>query len=157
MIDVTIRRADWNDPADCAAVIGLLDAYSREPIEGGNPLSPYAREHVVDGLRHVPGACVLLAFAGQQAVGIAVCFRGFSTFAARPLMNLHDLAVLPELRGQGIGGRLLDAVCDHARQASCCKLTLEVRAENTAADRLYRRHGFGDPAGKSSRFLDKPL
>jgi len=39
-----------------------------------------------------------------------VCFRGFSTFAAAPLINVHDLAVVPGFRGQGIGRRLLEAV-----------------------------------------------
>ncbi len=154
---VTIRAADWDSAADCAAVVQLLDAYSREPIEGGEPLSAFAMEHVVAGLKIEPGGVVLLAFVESRAVGIAVCFRSFSTFAARPLINLHDLAVLPEFRGNGIGGRLLDAVCQQARELGCCKVTLEVRESNAAAERLYRRHGFGEPGSKPTRFLDKPV
>ena len=157
MTEITIRAVNWGDPADCSAVVELLDAYSREPLEGGRPLSTYAREHVIDGLRQQPGAIVLLARVDARAVGIAVCYRGFSTFAARPLLNLHDLAVLPDFRNRGVGSRLLEAVCRHAADSGCCKVTLEVRADNHAAETLYRRHGFGDPGGKATRFLDKPL
>jgi ribosomal protein S18 acetylase RimI-like enzyme len=157
MTDIRIRPVDWDDPADCTAVVELLDAYSREPLEGGRPLSSYAREHVVDGLRQQSGAIVLLAWINTRVVGIAVCYRGFSTFAARPLLNLHDLAVLSDFRNRGVGSRLLEAVCGQAADNGCCKVTLEVRADNHAAESLYRRHGFGDPGGKPTRFLAKPL
>ena len=60
----------------------------------------------------------------SYAVGIATCFRGFSTFYARPTIYVHDLSVLPEQRGGGIGRRLLEAVAARARLLVCCKLTL---------------------------------
>jgi ribosomal protein S18 acetylase RimI-like enzyme len=96
-------------------------------------------------------------------VGAAVCFIGFSTFAARPLLNLHDLAVVPELRGRGIGRALLRAVEERARALGCCKLTLEVVQENTQARALYERFGFADGApgpgggGGATYFLAKKL
>ena len=37
----------------------------------------------------------------RRAVGLALCFVGFSSFKARPLINIHDIAVRPEVRGQG--------------------------------------------------------
>jgi len=90
----------------------------------------------------VPGRLVLLAFEGDRPVGVAVCFPGFSTFQARPLINIHDLAVLPGSRGRGVGRALLGAVEDEAHRRGCCKLTLEVRQDNPAA-RLYRALGYG--------------
>jgi len=66
-----------------------------------------------------------------------------STFAARPLLNLHDLAVLPERRGLGVGRALLEAVEARARDLGCCKLTLEVRQDNARAQALYESFGFG--------------
>jgi ribosomal protein S18 acetylase RimI-like enzyme len=110
-----------------------------------------------------PGALVLLALAGDQderPVGVAVCFFGLSTFRAKPLLNVHDLAVLPEHRGRGIGRALLQAAEDRARQKGCCKLTLEVRDDNTRARALYRSFGFGDDGSGESvsmRFLTKQL
>jgi ribosomal protein S18 acetylase RimI-like enzyme len=86
---------------------------------------------------------------------------GFSTFEARPLVNVHDLAVLPEHRGRGVGRALLAGVEQRARARGCCKLTLEVLDTNETARRLYARFGFqdfplqGDPV--PTRFLAKPL
>ncbi len=157
MTETLIREADLQAPADCAAVLELVDTYAQEPIEGGQPLPVFTREHLIKGLRAEPGAFVLLAYSEGQAVGVAVCFRGFSTFAARPLINIHDLAVLREHRERGIGSQLLEAVSTRARETGCCKVTLEVRETNAAAQRLYRRHGFGEPSGKSTHFFDKLL
>jgi ribosomal protein S18 acetylase RimI-like enzyme len=111
-------------------------------------------------LAQQPGALVLLALADDQPVGVAVCFSGLSTFRAKPLLNVHDLAVLPQYRGRGIGRALLQTAEDHARQKGCCKLTLEVLDDNTRARALYRRFGFRDfVLGESgpTRFLAKNL
>ena len=90
-----------------------------------------------------------------------MCFQGFSTFAARPLINIHDLAVLPDLRGQGIGRQLLEAVECKARALGCCKLTLETQENNHRARRIYQAAGFAqavyEDAAGGSFFFAKPL
>lgn len=139
---LVVREADLGRPADADALVGLIDAYARDSMGGGVPLTPAVRGRLVPALREVPGRLVLLAFEGERAVGVAVCFQGFSTFQARPLINIHDLAVLPSARGRGVGRALLGAVEDEARRRGCCKLTLEVRQDNPAAG-LYRALGFG--------------
>jgi ribosomal protein S18 acetylase RimI-like enzyme len=95
-------------------------------------------------------AAVLLALRDGEAVGVAVCFVGYSTFRARPLLNLHDLAVLPAARSAGVGRALLEGVAAKARALGCCKVTLEVREHNAPARRLYARAGFVDPASDGS-------
>ncbi|MFQ5634914.1 MAG: GNAT family N-acetyltransferase, partial [Gammaproteobacteria bacterium] len=94
-------------------------------------------------------------------VGAAVCFFGYSTFKARPLRNIHDLAVLPGQRGRGIGKALLAAVEARARDGGCCKLTLEVLDDNLGARRLYASLGFGDggpgTGETTTLFMQKPL
>jgi len=100
----------------------------------------------------------------SQPVGAAVCFVGFSTFRARGLINVHDLAVLPDWRGYGVGTRLLGAVEGLARRRGYCKITLEARLDNPA-QRLYRRSGYGagavgepgDGANVQYAFLEKRL
>jgi ribosomal protein S18 acetylase RimI-like enzyme len=99
----------------------------------------------------------LLAFVGDEPVGAAVCFFGLSTFRARPLVNIHDLAVLPKHQGKGVGPALLAAVEDHARRRGCCKITLEVQDDNVRARNVYRRFGFEDYDLGPTRFLVKPL
>jgi len=85
-----------------------------------------------------------LAYVGEDAMGLANCFTGFSTFAVRPLVNIHDLAVAAEWRGRGIGRALLGAVEAHARELGAAKVTLEVLSGNEPAKALYRAVGFGD-------------
>ena len=85
---------------------------------------------------------VFLAFDGDRPVGIANCFLGFSTFRARPLVNIHDLHVLPSHQRRGVGRRLLEAVEARARALDCCKLTLEVQEGNVGAQALYASFGF---------------
>jgi ribosomal protein S18 acetylase RimI-like enzyme len=157
--DVVIRRADLANAEDAAALVDVLDSYASDPMGGGQPLSVDVRNRLPGALRDHPTALVLLAFAGARAAGLAVCFEGFSTFQARPLLNIHDLAVRPEWRGQGIGRALLTAVEAEAARRGCVKLTLEVLDANMRARRLYESFGFGDFTIGSSpmRFMTKLL
>jgi ribosomal protein S18 acetylase RimI-like enzyme len=141
---IHVRRADLADPADAAAVVQLLDAYARDPLGGGTPLPAATRERLIPGLAAHPMARAWLAFSDQQAIGICVGFVGYSTFNARPLLNIHDLAVLPGHRGHGAGRALLAAAEALARAEDCCKVTLEVLQDNAPARQLYSRLGFQD-------------
>jgi len=157
---VHIRQADFADPRDGAAIVTILDSYAAEPVGGGRPLSSDVRARVVPALRDHPTSLVLLAFVDEEPVGIAVCFFGLSTFRASPLLNIHDLAVLPRHRGKGVGRELLRAAESHARRKNCCRLTLEVLDDNAPARGLYRSFGFGDvmtPGFAATRFLAKSL
>jgi ribosomal protein S18 acetylase RimI-like enzyme len=98
---------------------------------------------LIDGLRRHPTTLIFLALNANRHVGIATCFLGFSTFAARRIINIHDLHVLAEFQRKGIARRLLEAVEAKARQLDCCKLTLEVQENNRAALALYENFGFG--------------
>jgi ribosomal protein S18 acetylase RimI-like enzyme len=141
--------------------LDVLDSYARDPIGGGSPLGENVRARLLPGLSDQGHAVVLLAIADESVLGTAVCFLGYSTFAAAPLLNIHDLAVLPQHRGMGIGHALLEAVDRRAKALGCCKITLEVREDNTGARALYERLGFSDytQAGMTipTLFLEKKL
>jgi GNAT superfamily N-acetyltransferase len=156
-----VCRADYADPAHAAAIVELLNAYAFDPAGGGEPLSRFARENLVPALAARPQAFSVLAFEAGQAVGLVNCFEGFSTFACRPLVNVHDVAVLPAGRGRGVAAQMLALVEQLARERGACKLTLEVLQGNTGAGRLYERLGFADyqldPAMGHARFMQKWL
>jgi len=160
-MSIEIREANLGNGADAAGFLAVLDSYARGEMGGGAPLSSDVKERLVPALRQQPGALVLLALHEGRVVGAASCFLGFSTFAARPLLNVHDLAVLPELQGQGIGKQLLAAVEEQARARGCVKVTLEVLETNARARGLYHAVGFRDfeLAGNTLRtlFLSKSL
>ncbi len=163
MLAIDVVTADLSDSADQAAVLLMLDAYSADEMGDNQPLSGFAREHVIDGLRAHPTTLIFLAILNGQPVGIAVCFRGFSTFAAKPLINLHDFYVNHARRGQGVGRLLLTAIEREALATGCCKLTLEVQENNSRARSIYANYGFAqavyaaDVKGGGTLFMTKPL
>jgi ribosomal protein S18 acetylase RimI-like enzyme len=157
---IQVRSADLADAHDAAAVLALLDAYASDPRGGGQPLPDQVRARLLPGLQAHPTSRVWLAFDDVRPVGVCVGFLGFSTFMGLPLLNIHDLAVLPDQRGKGVGHALLGAAQAAAQAAGCCKLTLEVQEDNTPARRLYQRFGFRDVTYGNSgptRFLGKVL
>lgn len=157
---IHVLDADFDDPVHRMGLVEIIDSYASDPVGGGSPLAEDVRRALIPGLRKHPSARVLLAFTNGGPVGAAICFLGFSTFRARPLLNIHDLAVLPEWRGRGVGRRLLEAAEERARREGCCRLTLEVQEDNLRARGLYERFGFTDYViGDSAptRFLTKSL
>ena len=156
-----IVRARYDDPVHAAALVELLDTYARDPAGGGEPLNDFARENLVDALAARPFVFSVLAFDGETPVGLVNAIEGFSTFACRPLVNVHDVVVMPSHRGRGIAAAMLAEVEAVARERGACKLTLEVLEGNAAARALYRRLGFAayqlDPAMGQARFMLKWL
>jgi ribosomal protein S18 acetylase RimI-like enzyme len=141
---VSIIEADLDLEAHRQGIIRAVDAYARDEMGGGNPLSEQVKSNLIEGLRAHPAKLILLARIDHEIVGAAICFIGFSTFAAKPRINIHDLSVLPDYRNRGIGRKLLDAVSEQARARGCCSVTLEVRRDNARARHLYRSCGFTD-------------
>jgi len=161
MATVEVLEADLGRSDHQQAVVELLDAYARDPMGNGSPLPTDVKRDLIRGLREHPTTLVFLAYVDGAAKGLAICFRGFSTFAARPLINIHDLAVLPEQRGLGIGRLLLDAIAEKGRSLGCCKLTLEVLENNQRARNVYAAAGFRQavyvPEAGGALFMTKPL
>jgi len=157
-----ICSADYANPAHMQALIALLDAYALDPMGGGVGLSAFAKENLPHALKARPGMFSVLAFdAAGLPVGLVNCVEGFSTFACRPLVNVHDVAVRASHRGQRIGERMLAKVAELAIQRGACKLTLEVLSNNAGAIQLYRRIGFEnyqlDPAMGQAQFMQRLL
>ena len=161
MQDVLIAEANLEDSVHQEAVFALISSYARDSRGKPVDLPDSVRRNLVSGLRGHPTSLVLLAFQHDRPIGIAVCFFGFSTFAARLTINVHDLVVLEEFRGKGVGSQLLDAVESRAKENGCCKVTLEVLEKNESARELYQRRGFGrapdDSEAERKIFLEKFL
>lgn len=157
--DFSVRRAEYTDPADAAAIVMLLDAYASDPAGGGEPLSDFAKANLVRELAARPQAYSILAFDGVQPVGLVNCIEGFSTFKCRPLVNVHDVAVLASHRGRGIAEQMLALSETIARERGAVKMTLEVLSGNVPAVKLYTRIGYEgyqlDPAMGTAQFFQK--
>ena len=160
-MEIEIVSVDYLNALHMQDLLALLSAYALDPMGGAKALSPFVKENLGTALACEHGAVSLLAYREARAIGLINAFRGFSTFACKPLLNIHDVVVLPEYRGQGIAGKMLQVLEDYALEQGCCKLTLEVLSENTSAQSSYRKFGFAayalDPAAGHALFWEKPL
>jgi len=142
-LKVDVIQADYGNPAHAAALVAMLDAYARDAMGGAHALDDDVKRQLPAALAARSHAFSVLAFADGVPVGLVNCFEGFSTFACKPLVNIHDVAVLPEYRGKGIAQDMMARVEQIARERGCCKLTLEVLSDNHGAQQLYAKLGYG--------------
>ena len=156
-----IVRIDLKNARHCAALFALLYEYAAGPTGRGYGLEASVRDELPALLASRPHYCGWLAFVGDEPAGVLNSFEGVSTFKARPLLNIHDIAVSPRWQRRGIGRSLLAAAQTEARARGCCKLTLEVLQGNSGALAAYEEAGFEpyelDPAMGRAIFLEKPL
>jgi GNAT superfamily N-acetyltransferase len=102
-----IIEADLRLPAHAEAMVQLMDAYALDPMGGGEGLSDYAKANLPAELAKRKEAHVILALVDAEPAGLVVCLEGFSTFACKPLLNIHDVIVASSHRGKGLSKRLL--------------------------------------------------
>ena len=159
--NIQVRRVNYRDANEGQALLSLLDMYAQDPMGGGTPLSAKVKARLCHDLGDFPGAYSAIAWMNDRPVGLINAFVGYSTFKARPLMNVHDIAVVPDLRGQGVGQALLLTLETYARSIGCCKLTLEVLSGNLRGLRSYEQYGFEryalDPEMGQAMFMQKWL
>ena len=124
------------------AVLELLNAYATDPMGDGQPLTQDILKELIPGLQNYPTTIIFLAFHDNKAVGIVTCFKDFSTFNARPMINISDFYLQPDYRGKKIGQKLLAIVEKKAIELNCCKITLKIQENNRQAMRIHKAAGF---------------
>jgi ribosomal protein S18 acetylase RimI-like enzyme len=82
---------------------------------------------------------IVVAIDGERWVGMAACRR-----LERRSSWLTALWVEPAVRGAGLGGRLIEAAADWAREQGAATVELSVTTNNDAAATLYSRAGFAE-------------
>ncbi|WP_317932382.1 GNAT family N-acetyltransferase [Halioxenophilus sp. WMMB6] len=156
-----LEIVDYHNPHQANALVTLLNSYALHPMGGGKALAESVRRELPERLAALPHAFSILAYQDDQAIGLANCFDGFSTFSAQPLINIHDLIVAEEFRGQGVAQQLLGKIEAIGRAKGCGKITLEVLSNNASAQTAYRKFGFQGyelaPEAGQALFWQKPL
>ena len=137
-----IRVVDYTNESESTHVVNLLNYYACDPMGGGEPLPQSVQESLVNELKKRPNFKSAIAWVDGNAAALMNFAEGFSTFSAKPLLNVHDLVVHEDYRGQGLSHKLLDFVKEQATASGCCKLTLEVLSENEIAKKSYAKFGF---------------
>ncbi|MFS8741644.1 ribosomal protein S18-alanine N-acetyltransferase [Synechococcus sp. WC10meta] len=91
---------------------------------------------VIGAVAEPEGACGSLLSSPGTLVGFGILWR------IEEEAHIISLAVDPAHRRRGLGRRILEELLSQARAAGCRWATLEVRASNQAAIRLYESAGF---------------
>jgi GNAT superfamily N-acetyltransferase len=86
---------------------------------------------------------LLAEIGGELAGGLMGSFPGLTPFVRLREARLNSLWVLPDHRGAGVGGLLVEAFLDWAREREAPYAVVTAFAANPAAVHLYERHGFG--------------
>ncbi|MBF0381596.1 MAG: GNAT family N-acetyltransferase [Magnetococcales bacterium] len=158
-IDTVI--ADYQKQKHAEDIRELLDIYATDPMGGGKPLVSEVKKNIVTELSKIPHAFSILAYKNDKAVALANCFQGFSTFNCKPIINIHDFMIINSCRGLGFSQKLLEKIEHVAIKRGCCKITLEVLSNNSAAKAAYMKFGFNsyelNPDHGSALFWQKLL
>jgi len=98
---------------------------------------PWSRDSHADGLSNPDSVFVVL----QSSEGAAVI--GFAcAVIVLDEAHIHNIAVHPDYRRAGLGGRLVDGLLSEAARRGASRACLEVRASNHPAIRVYEKRGF---------------
>lgn len=135
-------------PAEAGDVAILRDLVQRlaEAQDAGHYVRSTPEDLLRDGFGEVPRFHALLAeevdpASGRRtAVGLALYYFTYSTWAGRPNLYVEDLYVDPELRGGGVGKRMMAALARAAVESGCGRLELAVKTDNRARA-FYERLG----------------
>ena len=158
---IKIVRVDYQNAQQAQDLIYCLNHYALDPMGGGEPLKQKVKENLIDALQQQANVFSILAYVDGKPAGLINCVDGFSTFSAAPLVNIHDVVVLKEYRGQSLTGKMFQLVENIAKEKGAIKLTLEVLEGNNVAKKVYHRLGFAgyelDPAMGQAVFWQKTL
>jgi GNAT superfamily N-acetyltransferase len=135
-----IRRASAED---ASAVAQLLHDFNSE-YEDFTPGVPALTERLGELL--AAGAIVVL-LAGDPPLGFALFRLRPSLWSKAGDVYLEELYVVPDRRGQGIGGALLDTAIETARQMGADHFELTTGEEDAEARALYKSRGFTNREG----------
>ena len=139
MASVTIRKAI---AADAAAIARLANLFGKLEGEADDIFS--AAIVLRDGFGPKPAFEVLLAEQDGRAAGYALFDEFYNSEIPGRGIWLSDLFVDPDLRGQGLGKRLMAAVASEAVARGCVSLWWGVRNRNAKARAFYETLGVKD-------------
>jgi GNAT superfamily N-acetyltransferase len=146
-------RVRLGGESDVAAAVSVYERSNLARREGVWPDRAARVEWVTAHLRD-PATWFLVASDGRVVVGLACAEALLGEDRAGPpvpggcFVNL--LFVVPERWGEGIGGRLLDAVVAEAKRRRYSRIHLWTHEDNERSHRLYRSRGFA-PTGQTAR------
>lgn len=141
-IDTIIRQAEPNDARAILALTRQVGQESNYLTFGpeGIGLSVQQEMELIERFMRAPTSLMLVAEVDDQIVGLA----NIAAFTSEKQAHVAEIGVslVQEYWGYGIGGLLVEALIDFAKEVNLQLITLEVVVENERAVRLYERYDF---------------
>jgi RimJ/RimL family protein N-acetyltransferase len=144
MVDPVVRRLRANEVKQArelrlAALADAPEAFLRSYEEEANEPRSFWRRRAHDAARS-DWVATFVAVAGERHLGTAT---GLWQDRQEPA-ELVGIWVEPRARRRGLGGALVEAVCEWAADGGASSIELEVRIGNVPARSFYQRCGFVD-------------
>lgn len=134
---VRVRRVVPRDLPRLVELCAEHAAYERATFTPSGQLERLERALFAEAPR-------LHAWVAEQddtVIGYATATLDYATWEAAPFAHLDCLYLRPEVRGKGVGARLLAEVITLAKQEGCINVQWQTPPWNTSAIRFYERQG----------------
>ncbi len=148
--EITDLEAAW--PEVAPLLLALHEHHT--PITGIEMLDEWEerqRSHIATG----EDALILIARTGDRAIGFVNAQISHNPGILREHFGfIHNMYVDAELRGEGLGRRLLNAIEDWCRSRNVGELRLNVVVANVVGVAVWRATGFSTDSYRMSKRLD---
>lgn len=133
----SLRDARLGDEATVARLVRELAAYEKLEHEA-QATDAHFRELMFGAHPLLFG---LIVEAEGLAIGMGLYWRNVSTFTGRAGIYVEDVYVVPEWRGQGVGGTIFRAIARRTVELGCVRMEWSVLDWNRPAIDFYRGIG----------------
>ncbi|HWO83181.1 MAG TPA: GNAT family N-acetyltransferase [Solirubrobacterales bacterium] len=152
--EIHVRQATAEDAGAIARLLHDFNLEYSEPTPDVATLTGTVR-------RLLEESEIVVMLAGDGPDGLSLFRFRPALWAEGPETYLQELYVVPGLRGQGTGRRLLEETIEFAGAAGAAGIDLNTGETDTAARNLYESMGFtnreGGPDGPSMLFYEREL
>jgi ribosomal-protein-alanine N-acetyltransferase len=139
---------NMNDEVVTFRAMALRDVDRVLQIERASFTAPWSRSAFVGELTQNHFARYSVVCLGERIVG----YGGMWLIVDEA--HVTNIAVAPDVRGQGLGERLLRYMMALAVAQGSGRMTLEVRVSNETAQNLYRKMGFEESGVRPGYYTD---
>ncbi len=143
MDDLKIREAKKEDIKTLRELILGLAQHERRPqdVTGSD-------EKMIYWLFERKIATALLAESDGKAVGYAIYYPTYGSYAARGKIHLEDIFIKPEFRGKGFGTKLLSFICKSVMEAGFSGMEWSALDFNVSSIEYYLKLGAEKESGR---------
>ncbi|GGG41401.1 N-acetyltransferase [Croceivirga lutea] len=135
-MEITIRDAVRSDMKKVHELITELAVFEKEP----DAVEISVDDLEQDGFGKNPKFHCFVAEIDNEIAGIALVYSRYSTWKG-PAVHLEDLIVTQNMRGYGIGSRLLKRVVAYGKELGVKRINWEVLDWNEPAIKFYESKG----------------